>query len=139
MKHPDCRVLFYMGGEEHEVKITGLGELEKKLKRLSDVARTDAKQEALYTSSVLVQGDATLNAPVGQYNDGRVGGNLRSSIDYEVGTDNADIFATANYAEHVEYGTKNMKSQPFLRPSLDNNKSSIIKIFSDTYAKYLKR
>jgi len=114
------------------MKITGMEELKKKMKQLSDVARDDAKQEALYTSSVVVQGDATLNAPVDT-------GNLRSSIDYEVGTDNADIFATANYAEHVEYGTKNMKSQPFLRPSLDNNKSSIIKIFSDTYAKYLKR
>ena len=121
------------------MKVTGMKELEKKMKQLSDVSRKEAKQEALYAGSVLVQGDATLNAPVGQYNDGRVGGNLRSSIDYEVGTGDADIFATANYAAHVEYGTKNMAAQPYLRPALDNNKSSIIKIFSDTYAKYLKR
>ena len=121
-----------MGGDGYVMKITGLGELEKKLKRLSDVARDDAKQEALYASSVVVQGDATLNAPVDT-------GNLRSSIDYEVGTDNADIFATANYAAHVEYGTSNMAAQPFLRPAIDGSKNNIIKIFSDVYAKHLKR
>ena len=126
MKHPDCRVLFYMGGEEHEVKITGMEELKKKMKQLSDVARDDAKQEALYTSSVVVQGDATLNAPVDT-------GNLRSSIDYEVSSDDADIFTPVEYAMKVEF------NQPYLRPALDNNKSNIIKIFSDTYAKYLKR
>ena len=107
-------------------------ELKKKMKQLSDVARDDAKQEALYTSSVLVQGDATLNAPVDT-------GNLRSSIDYEVGTDNADIFATANYAAHVEYGTSRQAAQPYLRPALDNNKGNIVKLFSDVYKKYLAR
>ena len=126
MKHPDCRVLFYMGGEEHEVKITGLGELEKKLKRLSDVARTDAKQEALYTSSILVQGDATLNAPVDT-------GNLRSSIDYEVSSDDADIFTPVEYAMKVEF------NQPYLRPALDNNRGNIVKLFADIYAKHLKK
>ena len=75
----------------HEMKIEGMKELERKLKKLSDVARDDAKQEALYTSSVVVQGDATLNAPVDT-------GNLRSSIDYEVSSDDADIFTPVQYA-----------------------------------------
>ena len=132
MKHPDCRVLCYRGGEEHEVKITGMEELKKKMKQLSDVARDDAKQEALYTSSVVVQGDATLNAPVDT-------GNLRSSIDYEVSSDDADIFTPVQYAAHIEYGTSNMAAQPFLRPALDNNKGNIVKLFSDVYKKYLAR
>jgi len=114
------------------MKVTGMKELEKKMKQLSDVARKDAKQEALYASSVVVQGDASSRAPVDT-------GNLRSSIDYEVGTDNADVFATANYAEHVEYGTSNMAAQPFLRPAIDGSKNNIIKIFSDVYAKHLKK
>ena len=115
-----------MGGDGYVMKITGLGELEKKLKRLSDVARDDAKQEALYASSVVVQGDATLNAPVDT-------GNLRSSIDYEVGTDNADIFTPVEYAMKVEF------NQPYLRPALDNNRGNIVKLFADIYAKHLKK
>ena len=114
------------------MKVTGLKELEKKMKQLSDVARADAKQEALYASSVVVQGDATLNAPVDT-------GNLRSSIDYEVGTDDAEIFTPVQYAAHVEYGTSNMAAQPFIRPAIDSNKNNIIKIFSDVYAKHLKK
>ena len=114
------------------MKITGLGELEKKLKRLSDAAKTDAKQEALHAGSVLVQGQATLNTPVDT-------GNLRSSIDFEVGTDDAEIFTPVIYARHVEYGTSRMAAQPYLRPALDNSKGNIIKLFSQTYAKYLKR
>jgi len=114
------------------MKITGLKELEKKLKKLSDVAQNEAKQEALYGGSVLVQGDATLRAAVDT-------GNLRASIDFEVGSDDADIFDTADYAVHVEYGTSKMAAQPFLRPALHENKDNIIKIFSDTYKKYLRR
>ena len=108
------------------MKITGLGELEKKLKRLSDAAKTEAKQEALHAGALLVQGQATLNAPVDT-------GNLRSSIDVEVGTEDAEIFTPVEYATHVEF------NQPYLRPALDNSKGNIIKIFSQTYAKYLKR
>ena len=113
------------------MKISGLKELEKKMKQLSDVARKEAKQEALHAGSVLVQGQATLNTPVDT-------GNLRSSIDFEVGSEDAVIFTPVEYAPHVEYGTSKMAAQPFLRPALDNNKSNIIKVFSQTYAKYLK-
>jgi len=114
------------------MKITGLGELEKKLKRLSDAAKTDAKQEALHAGSALVQGQATLNAPVDT-------GNLRSSIDFEVGSEDAEIFTPVFYAPFLEYGTSRQASQSFMRPALDNNKGNIIKLFSQIYAKHLKR
>ena len=114
------------------MKVTGLKELEKKMKQLSDVSRKDAKQEALYAGSVLVQGDASSRAPVDT-------GNLRSSIDFEVSSDNAEIFTPVQYAAHIEYGTSNMAAQPFLRPAIDGSKNNIIKIFSDVYAKHLKK
>ena len=107
-------------------------ELEKKMRRLSNVAQKEAKQEALHAGSLLVQGQATLNAPVDT-------GNLRSSIDVEVGTEDAEIFTPVEYAAHVEYGTSRQAAQPYLRPALDNSKGNIIKLFSQTYAKYLKR
>ena len=100
-----------MGGDGHMMKVTGLKELEKKMKKLSDVAQTQAKQEALYAGASVVQGQAVLNSPVGVYGanagvyrsgpmkgSGRVGGNLRSSIDYEVSSDDADIFTPVQYA-----------------------------------------
>ena len=114
------------------MKIEGLKELEKKMKQLSDVARKEAKQEALHAGSVLVQGGATLNAPVDT-------GNLRSSIDFEVGSEDADIFSPVIYAPFLEYGTSRQAAQPFLRSALHENKSNIIKIFSDVYKKYLTR
>ena len=114
------------------MKIEGLRELEKKMKQLSNVARKEAKQEALHAGALLVQGQATLNAPVDT-------GNLRSSIDVEVGTEDAEIFTPVFYAPFLEYGTSRQAAQPFLRPALDNSKGNIIKLFSQTYAKYLKR
>lgn len=114
------------------MKITGLKEFEKKLKKLSDVAQKDAKQEALHAGSVLVQGQASLNVPVDT-------GNLRSSIDYEVGSDDAAIFTPVEYAEAVEMGTSRQSPQPFLRPALSNSESTLIKLFSEIYAKHLKR
>jgi len=114
------------------MKITGLKDLEKKMKQLSNVARKEAKQEALYTGASVVLGHADNLAPVDK-------GYLKGSLDFEVGSDDADIFDTAEYAVDVEYGTVNMAAQPFLRPALDKNKDNIIKIFSDTYKKYLTR
>jgi len=114
------------------MKITGLKDLEKKLKQLSDVARKEAKEEALYTGAFVVLGHADNLAPVDE-------GYLKGSLDCEVGSDDADIFDTAEYAVHVEYGTSRQAAQPFLRPALDNNKDNIIKIFSNVYKKYLTR
>lgn len=114
------------------MKIEGLKELERKLNKLSSAAKNDAKQEALHAGSVLIHGQATLNAPVDT-------GYLRSSIDFEVGSEDADIFATADYAAKLEYGGSGQAAQPYLRPALDSNRSNLIKIFSKTYAKHLKK
>jgi len=114
------------------MKITGLKDLEKKMKQLSNVARKEAKQEALYTGASVVLGHANELVQVDT-------GYLKGSLDFEVGSDDADIFDTAVYAAAVEYGTSKMAAQPFLRPALDNNKDNIIKIFSDVYKKYLTR
>ena len=114
------------------MKITGLKDLEKKMKQLSNVARKEAKQEALYTGASVVLSQANDLVQVDT-------GYLKGSLDFEVGSDDADIFDTAIYAAAVEYGTSKMAAQPFLRPALDNNKDNIIKIFSDVYKKYLTR
>ena len=114
------------------MKITGMRELERKMKKLSDIAQKEAKQEALYAGAVMVHSQADSLAPVDS-------GNLRSSLDFEVDTDDATIFTTVEYAPPVEHGTSKMAAQPFMRPALDNNVSNLKKLFSKIYAKHLER
>ena len=114
------------------MKIDGLRELEKKFNKLSGVAKKEATQEALNAGAVLVHSSANLLTPVDT-------GNLRSSLDFEVSSDNATVFTPVIYSEHVEYGTSKMSAQPFVRPALDNNISKLKRLFSAIYAKHLKR
>jgi HK97 gp10 family phage protein len=46
-------------------------------------------------------------------------GFLRSTIGYEVADAQLIIRATANYAAYVEFGTRRMKSEPYIRPAID--------------------
>lgn len=50
-------------------------------------------------------------------------GNMRGSIGVDHGTDGdltyADIGPTADYAPHVEFGTRHMAPQPFMMPAAD--------------------
>ena len=47
-----------------------------------------------------------------------VTGHLQGSIGNKVSGKNAEIFATAEYAAYVEYGTYKMAAQPYLAPAL---------------------
>jgi len=118
--------------------------------------------KALNEIAVIVHGSAVLRAPVGKYppGSGVVGGNLRSSITFNVdeGDKIAYIGTNVDYAPHVEYGTRphiitvrNAKvlsdgqtifgktvrhpgtaPQPFLRTGLDENKEKIQKKIRET-------
>ena len=135
------------------MKIEGLSELERKMKQLSKAVRNEAKQEALYGGAQKVLSDAVSLTIVGQYGSSagtyrsgpmkgqkKVGGNLRAGNDYEVDKEDATIFNSVEYARKVEFGiNRHGEKGAFLRPALENNKNNIIKIFSDTYKKYLRR
>ncbi len=114
------------------VKITGQKELEKKLKQLSDAARTTATQEVLNAGAVLVHGEAILRCPVDT-------GNLRSSLNFSVSEDEAEIGTPVEYAPYIEYGTSRMAAQPYLRPALDENIGKLVKLASDIFVKHLTR
>jgi HK97 gp10 family phage protein len=55
-------------------------------------------------------------------------GRLRSSITEALGSDSQGLVerigTDVEYALHVEFGTKRMRAQPFLRPALDAVKDS---------------
>ena len=96
----------------------------------ADVIRSanSAKKGALTMAAIVVNMDATMLAPVDT-------GNLRDSVTYEVDEDEARVGTNVDYAPHLEYGTVKMAAQPYLRPSLDNNKSQIEKMIGDVIGK----
>ena len=46
-------------------------------------------------------------------------GELISSIDGFTNGDSVEVYADADYAQYVEYGTSKMEAQPYFRPALD--------------------
>ncbi len=91
----------------------------------------EATASALTAAALAVEGAAVLLCPVDT-------GNLRASINHQVTTDEARIGTNTEYAPYLEYGTENMKKQPYLRPALDNNKGQIKQLMSDQYRKRLQ-
>ena len=109
----------------------------------------NAKRGGLEAASLIVEGSATLRAPVGKYGQnagtyrsgpmagkGRVGGNLRSSITHRVVSDEeARVGTNVDYAPWVEGGTSKMAAQPFLRPALDENENRINRMIGEVIGK----
>ena len=111
----------------------------------------------LTTSAILVEADAKMNAPVDL-------GRLRQSITHRIEGNSAFVGTNVDYAAHVEYGTgihseggvgrktpwsykhpkygwvrtRGNKAQPYLRPSIDNNRSKIARIISEAIGGALK-
>ena len=80
----------------------------------------------LPSAGVIVTGAVKRNAPVDQ-------GILRGSINYQVHTDNVTVGTNINYATHVEYGTKKMKAQPYMRPAVDKNRKKLVKLWEQLF------
>ena len=74
----------------------------------------------LEEAGIIVQGDAKRRCPVDS-------GNLKGSINREKFLDRAEIGTNVEYAEHVEYGTRHMKAQSYLRPAIDENRRGLLK------------
>lgn len=115
-----------------KAKIKGKKELEKKLRNMSDAARRDATQEALYSAAAVVHGQAVSLCPVDT-------GNLRISLHFEVFSDYAEVGTPVEYSPFVELGTARMAAQPYLRPSLDALEPKLPKLAGDIYMKHLRR
>lgn len=96
------------------VKINGLEDLEKRLKK--NVNMSDVKKVVKQNGAEL-QSKVQENAPVDT-------GNLKRSI--ELGIEDsgftAKVSPTAEYAPYIEYGTRFMEAQPYLRPALNEQK-----------------
>lgn len=104
---------------------------------LNNVLRaiTEAEERALLKVGIFVQGEAQDRSPVGQYDDGRVGGNLRDSNSYQVVASEKKVIVgnSASYAPYVELGTHKMSAQPFLQPSVDENRNRLQQLISEEF------
>lgn len=102
------------------VKLEGQASLLSKLKGILPKVR-EGTRLAVAETALLVETDAKLFAPVDT-------GRLRSSIHAEIAPDGlrATVVAEANYAVHVEFGTRYQRAQPFLFPAYEKNRLAFV-------------
>ncbi len=95
-------------------KINGLEDIQRKLKKNCDLG--DVKKVVRHHGSQL-QTKAQECAPVDT-------GNLKKGIGISIedGGMEARIAPSAEYAPYVEYGTRFMENQPYLRPAFNEQK-----------------
>ena len=92
-----------------KIKLEGMEKLQVKLKK--NVQRRDIKRVVKENGKAL-QEASQRKAPVDT-------GTLKRSIGLEIrdGGLTAEVEPTAEYAAYVEYGTRYMSAQPYMRPS----------------------
>ena len=95
-----------------EVKLEGFEEFQVKLKK--NVKLEDVKTVVQYHGSEM-QTTAQMVCPVAPVN----GGTLRDSITLELIDDGftAEVEPHTNYAGYVEWGTRYMDAQPYIKPA----------------------
>ena len=91
-------------------------------------AAEQAKKKALTEAALIVEGQAVSLAPVDT-------GNLKNSITHQVKEDEARIGTNTDYGPYLEFGTRKMPAQPYLRPAFDKSKNNIEKILGDVIGK----
>ena len=92
-----------------KIKLEGMEKLQVKLKK--NVQMNDVKR-IVKSNGAALQESAQRKVPVDT-------GNLKRSIGLEIRESGltADVEPTAEYAAYVEYGTRYMNAQPYMRPS----------------------
>ena len=89
------------------MKLSGINEVEDIFDDLADGIEDAAKEALEKTGEKLVE--------LAKHNAPKATGKLRGSIGYKVKNDSVEVFATADHAAAVEYGTEHTAAQPFMR------------------------
>lgn len=109
--------------------VTGDKELIATLKRMGQAASGEILREGGREASNVIQAEAERRAPSRtgtlKRNIRVRGGRGKKRIRFRIGTTKK-----AYYAGFVEYGTKNMRPQPFLRPALDGKADEATRVFA---------
>jgi HK97 gp10 family phage protein len=86
----------------------------------------EVNKRFLPKAALNVEADAVRLVPV---DSGRLKGSITSRVD----DDRAIIGSNVEYAPHVEYGTKFMRAQPYLRPAIDRMKKPLIDLYKQIF------
>lgn len=92
------------------ISLIGVDKLISELQKTAQNAKS--AQDVLRKSGTLVWRKAITKAP-------RDTGHLKRSITLDVNGNRAVISSNANYSGYVEYGTRYMNAQPYLRPAVE--------------------
>ena len=100
------------------IKITGL---EKPQKKLGQNASVDAIRQVVRQNGGQLQRNMMRKSPVDT-------GNMRRSVHMAIEDSGLTVVVgpTAEYAPYVEYGTRFMSAQPFVRPALEEQKAQFV-------------
>lgn len=103
-----------------EIKIKGIDKLQKKLRKNVDMAAV--KKVVQFHGGQLAE---RMKAQTQQsFKKGYSKGDTSNSINAVISRDGleARVGPTTDYSEYVEYGTRFMEAEPFVRPALDAQK-----------------
>ena len=90
-------------------------------------ALREQKEAALEAIGLQAEGYAKAKCPVDT-------GNLRNSISHAASGDSAYIGTNVEYAPYVEFGTRKMAAQPYLKPAAEGHAAEY-KAIAETYLK----
>lgn len=145
------------------VKVTGLVELGRRMRELSDDIQKKVSYQAVAAGARVIKANAISRAPISDQphqlgaKKGQVvqPGNLRRNIiikripqgqsehdaEYIVGVRHGKGVAPhdAFYFRFVEFGTVNMPAQPFLRPAFDSQKQVAVNKMKDILRKRIEK
>jgi len=94
------------------INIIGTGNIQNKLQNKVNNRKIE---ETLDSTALKIENDAKQICPVDT-------GRLRGSINTrKCGSTCRSIGTSVEYAQYVEFGTRRMQAQPFLRPALHKN------------------
>lgn len=107
------------------IRVEGAEKLRAQMKSLSDTVAGQVLADAAFLGGHVVRSDASRRAPIKT-------GNLRASMTVESvssSRDHAEVAVGpsrhAPYGIFVEFGTRRMSAQPYLRPALDANRGRV--------------
>ncbi len=132
------------GSSFFSMKVRGLKQLDRKLKKLSEAVRGRALAAAADAASepILKQMDARVTSP-GKFGTGELRSDLRSVVT-EIKSDSVTVsigpgLRTAWRAHFIEFGTVNRRAFPFMRPALNVAANESIRIFKTRLKREIKR
>ena len=112
-------------------EVIGLQQIQAKLAQAPDAMRRILRK-ALQEMAQVTKDEAQHLVPVDT-------GFLRSSIFYRTNAElEMVIGASAPYAGFVEYGTRYMRAQPFMRPALQNTRQQYMFLLIREVREYLR-